>query len=235
MAKTFLDLQNLRASKINEVSADKILDVDLARFYNEITADLARYGQKLTKVTTNIVANQSNYDTSVFPGFLASALVSVSGLDYPYIDIDNLPFETDRQSTRHTVISTGIVLLPTPTTAITNGLVVWYWAKLPEIIDAAVAGTPLANLDDRDWDIVTSGIIAKCYEKLLIYFMTHREDLPDASIETFYKLQEFYNKKYQSQLELYGNSSRLYHKPANSHGPALRENDLPTGTGRQNK
>lgn len=235
MAKTFLDLQNLRASKINEASASKILDVDLARFYNEIISDMSKYGQKLKKVTTNIVANQDAYTVSVLPGFVATAYVKINGNIAPFIGIEDYGFEIDRATYRHTVANSSLYLLPVPTTAATNGLEVWYWSKLPEIADGAVAGTALTDLSDNDWNVVVAGINSKCFEKLIIYITTAREGMPDASIEALIKYQAELYKRYQEELDKYGNQSNFFHKPSTRQGPAARENEMPKGIGRQDK
>lgn len=235
MAKTFLDIQNLRASKINEVSAGKILDTDLARFYNEIVSDMARYGQILKKVTTNLVASQADYTETVLPGLIATAVVRVDGTEAPYIGIQDYVYETDRSTKRHTLVDNGICLLPAPLSSKANALEVWYWAKLAEIIDAAVSGTSLTDLDDKDWGLVASGIVSKCYEKLVIYYTTNREGMPDASIEALIKFQENLQKRYQDELDKYGNQATFFNRPSGRQGPAARENEMTAGSGRQDK
>lgn len=235
MAKTFSNLQNLRASKINEVTASKITDTDLARFYNEVVADMAKFGQILKKVTTNLVANQADYTKSVLPGLVSTALVRINGQLAPYIGIENYVYETDRGTLRHTLVNNSVTLLPTPTAAATNGLEVWYWSKHPEIDDAADSATALTDLDDKDWGVVTAGILAKCYEKLVIYITTDREGMPDASLETLIKFQETLQKRYKDELDNYGNQATFFNRPSGRQGPAARENELPIGIGRQDK
>lgn len=233
MAKTFLDLQNLRASKINETVAAKILDVDLARFYNEVTSDMSQFGQILKKVTTSIVANQADYDKTVLPGLIATATVKIGDVAAPFIGIEDYVFETDRNTIRHTIVNNSLHILPTPTVAVTNGLTVWYWGKLAEIVDAAVAGTSLAGLDDQDWNVVVSGVTLKMYEKLLAVSSISQETIPDASISAITKVVEYFSKKYNEALDNYGNSTRFFHSPATTKGPAARENEQPIGIGRQ--
>lgn len=235
MAKTFLDIQNIRASKINESSANKILDTDLARFYNEVTSDMSKYGQILKKVTTNIAAGQSEYTNSVLPGFLSTSIVKIGGVTAPYIGIQDIPYVYDRKSICHTVTNNALTILPTPTDSATDALEVHYWAKLPEIVDGAVAETPLTDLDDKDWATVVAGIVAKCYEKLIIYISTNREGMPDADINSLTKIQEKFELKYQDELDKYGNQSSNYNHPTTQRGAASRENEMPTGNGRQNK
>lgn len=234
MAKTFLDLQNLRASKINEAAADKILDVDLARFYNETVSDMAKFGSKLKTVTTDLVSNQANYGEADFPGFLASANVKISGIDAPYVDQTELPYSIDRNITFHTIYNNEIVLNPAPTANATDALVVEYWSKLPEIIDAATDAIPLTDLDDADWNVVTTCMTAKMYEKLLIISATMTQDIPDATIESLFKIMSYFSKKADEALENYGNANQNKNYPARSIGPASRENETPTGLGRQN-
>lgn len=230
MAKTFLDIQNLRASLFNETVAAKILDVDLARFYNEILSDMASQGLNLKKVTTNIVAAQSDYTNSVLPGIVATALVRVGGIIAPFISIDNFAYSSDRAILCHTMIGNSVSLIPTPTVAATNGLEVWYWAKLPEIIDTAVAGTALVELDDSEWFVITAGISAKCYQKLMMYFQTKREEMPDADLSNLIQIQKTLDDKYLAALEKYGNFAKFFNSPA-SHGPAANENDIGGGVG----
>jgi hypothetical protein len=233
MSKTFLDLQNLRASKVNEPIASKIHDVDLARFYNETIADMAKQGQKIKKVTTNIVANQAEYGESVLPGFVATALVKVGETTAPFIGIEDYAFESDRATTRHTVVNNSVVLLPVPTTAQSNGLKVHYWAKLPEIIDAAVAETELVDLDDKDWNVATLGVTLKMYEKLIATSLMSKELIPDANITALVKVVEYFSKKYADALDTYGNAMRFFHAPTSTKGTATRDNEIPSGIGRQ--
>jgi hypothetical protein len=232
MAKTFLDLQNVRASKI-EATIAKILDVDLARFYNEVVSDMSKFGQKLKKVTTNIVAAQTEYGEAVLPGFVSSALVKVGGVIAPYIGIEDYAFESDRASIRHTVINNAVSILPIPSTAVANGLEVWYWAKIAEIVDGAVPGTVLTDLDDKHWNVVVLGVTLKMYEKLFILSAVNSETIPDGSVEALAKVVKHFEKKYSEALDGYGNSMQLMHKPATSKGPSTRENEQPSGIGRQ--
>jgi hypothetical protein len=234
MAKTFLDLQNLRASKFAESTASKILDVDLARFFNEITSDMVQHGRVLKHVTTNIVSAQSDYTNSVLPGFIATALVKINGVVAPFIGIDDYAYETDRNTTCHTVANNSLVLLPTPTASVTNGLDVWYWAKLPEIIDAAVAGTALTGVDEKYWACICAGILAKGYEKLLIYYTTKKEEIPDADLPSLRAIHESFEKKYQNELEKYESLSTFFTFPS-YRGPNAQENNMQPGIGRQDK
>jgi len=235
MAKTFLNLQNLRGSKINETSADKILDADLARFYNEVTADMSQAGQTLKHVTTNLIANQANYGESVLPGFTSSAQVKVNGKIAPYISIDSYSYEYDRARQCHTVVNNEIYLLPTPTISTTAALDVFYWAKLPEIIDAAVDSTPLTDLAEKYWYVVEAGITLKMYEKLLIISTVSIEDIPQGSLDSLLRVVSYFQKKYTAALDSYASQSSLFHKPNSSKGTASRENELPIGYGRQTK
>lgn len=235
MAKTFLNLQNLRASKLAELTGVKILDVDLARFYNEITADMSKSGQKLKKVVTNIVANQQNYGESVLPGFVSTAIVKIGGVEAPYIPIEDYVYESDRAALRHTVVDNSVYLLPVPTTAVTSGLEVWYYAKLPEIIDAAAGATSLVDLDDKQWNVVVAGMTYKMYEKLLIISSVGSQALPDTDVSNIIKIVTYLEKRYNEALEGYRSAMQILHKPTSTKGPAAQENSVPYGLGRQNK
>lgn len=234
MAKTFLDIQNIRASKI-EATASKILDVDLARFYNQTVAEMAKYGLKLKKVTINIVATQTEYTTSVLTGFVATALVKINGQHAPYIDIDDYIYTLEKGNYAHTVIDDSLSVLPVPTVSLTNGLEVWYWAKLPEIIDAAIAGTALTDLNDKDWAVVVQGITLKMYEKLLITAIVTLENLPDGDVSRIIKIVEYHKKKYEEELDNYATQNRLYTRGRTSRGPAARDGEVVAGVGRQQK
>lgn len=234
MAKTFLDVQNIRASKI-EASASKILDVDLARFYNQTISEMVKYGLKLKKVTTNIVAAQSEYTTAVLTGFVSSALVKINGYKAPYIDIDDYIYTLEKGDYAHTVIDDALSILPVPTVALTNGLEVWYWAKLPEIIDAAIAGTALTDVNDKDWAVIVQGITLKMYEKLLITSIVTLENLPDGNVSQIIKIVEYHQKKYNEELENYATQNKLFTRGRTSKGPTARDGEVAAGIGRQQK
>lgn len=234
MAKTFLDIQNLRASKTNDVLSAKIGDVDLARFYNEVVSDMSKYALKNKKVITNLVANQAPYTSSVLPGLVATTLVRVNGQNAPFIKMDDIPYATDHNTICHTLYDNSVVIFPTPTAALTNGLEVHYLAKLPEIIDAAVASTSLVELDDKDWSVVVAGITYKMYEKIVIYLSSKREDMIDIEFSVITKFAESLYKIYQDKLDEYGNQANFQNSLHNL-SAAARDNEIPAGIGRQNK
>lgn len=234
MAKTFLNLQNLRATNITDVLISKISDTDLARFYNETVADMSKHASIHKVVTTNIVATQSIYTNTVLPGFLATIHVKVNGIQAPFIGMENFEYATEINATFHTVYNNTLIISPTPTASVTNGLVVHYWAKIPEIIDAAVSSTSLVDIDDKDWAVLSAGIIAKCYEKLTIYLTSRREELIDINSDLIFKLYDKLCKKYEDQLEKYGNNAYLINTELQKTAAAY-ENDPYPSTGKQNK